>query len=323
MEKTNIEQFIASKKDWGSPNGLIRQDFERLLDAFAADGLVFSNEAQFQLKLGDVLQKMNPDWRVKLEAVSIARPSPFFAEGPLERKNDNPNYPHDRHGEIIDVEKIETDIVIEGEKPNDNVAIELKYKNAQVTDSIGNEDGVGTTGVLYTNGSENVPLFSQGAPNIGAHEFLEDVERLERLVAHGNRSIVTSGDGERHEIADHIVYGFAGKTIARGFAIIITNDQKYIKQGHSVVYSDFFFPQEKARIGGKQLMAQTEKYEPIDWNKWEELTGKVPEKGLEKKLPVKLSFQYDYQWHKYDLKGWKEKTSSTVHPLKYLILIIQ
>jgi len=333
---TAIEKFIKTKI-WKNPKDLTDEDFRGLLDAFAADDLLFSNEAQFQLKLGSVLQSMNPNWKVKLEAVSIAQPSPFFADGPLEPKNenDNPNFPHDRKGKIVQVEKIETDIVIEGAEPDDNVAIELKYKNAQINKSIKNKAGIETTGVCYSKGSENIPLFSQGAANIGAHEFLEDVERLERLV-YQRRSIVTTEKGERHEVDDAISYGFGGKTIAKGFAIIITNDKGYYEKGKSVVYRPFFFPDfenkeghdsDKNKIGGRQLMAQIEEGNPLNWKEWKQLRGKevgqnskMPsEHNLTAKLPVKLCGVYRYQWRSYGLDGWK---GTRKYRLKYLILTI-
>gem|GEM_PF-3849272 len=80
-----------------------------------------------------------------------------------------------------------------------------------------------------------IPLFAQGAEDDGSYKFLQDVERLERLI-YDKRSIAFSpqkhvhkGNPAQMDISDHIVYGIQNRKITRGFAIIVTNESAYWK----------------------------------------------------------------------------------------------
>lgn len=108
---------------------------------------------------------------------------------------------------IDNTEKMYTDIVVKNDDGT-YTAIELKYKLQE------------KNLVYTTNTSHTYHTFKQGANNNGRYAYLQDVERLERLIH--NR--VTTSD-PAHE---NITFNFdSSKKVTKGYAIIISNDQNY------------------------------------------------------------------------------------------------
>jgi hypothetical protein len=104
-------------------------------------------------------------------------------------------------------EKMYTDIVVKNDDGS-YTAIELKYKLQE------------KNLVYTTKTSHTYHTFKQGANNNGRYAYLQDVERLERLIH--NRVITSDPTHEK------ITFNFDHrKKVKKGYAIIISNDQNY------------------------------------------------------------------------------------------------
>lgn len=199
------------------------EHLDAIMRYFANKRILFTNEAQFQLDLAVLLERI-PSFKghVKLEVVSCGMASPYFKAGGLWSKTKNiVNYPLKKSGEPK-WEKYYTDIVIEN--PDDkegDIAIELKYKTMDVADCLCPKEMSQLqkiNNVTYRIGEEMIPVFSQGAADLGSYQYLEDIERLERLVCQKERKV---------EYEDNLTFGFAGRKVQKGFAIIMSNCKTY------------------------------------------------------------------------------------------------
>jgi|GEM_PF-5262514 hypothetical protein len=94
--------FINKNKSSLKVSGFNKNCVKKIIDAYAKDGIIFSNEKQFQLKFAETPEGLdNFKGRVKLEAESIDKASPYFAEGPMDETAgaisvDKFNYPHSK-----------------------------------------------------------------------------------------------------------------------------------------------------------------------------------------------------------------------------------
>lgn len=111
------------------------------------------------------------------------------------------NYADFKQKPKSDREKFYTDIVIEFDN-NNYVAIELKYKTDEAS---------------YKYNNVTIQTFPQGAYDNGTYDFLKDVERIERFVSDVNDN-------------RHIDFNFdVNKKVVKGYALILTNDNKYLE----------------------------------------------------------------------------------------------
>lgn len=133
-----------------------RETLIEIINGFAKDGKVFSNEQDFQFELALALKKEAEVEEVKLEAVSFPR---------------NPGILTIQEDGSLDVNKIQreyTDLIV---KTTDGLyyAIELKFKGADKP-------------YLYKSMAfGNVAVLKHGAEHFNAYRFLNDVSRLERI----------------------------------------------------------------------------------------------------------------------------------------------
>lgn len=133
-----------------------RDTLIRIINGFARDGKVFSNEQDFQFELALALKNEAETEEVKLEAVSFEK-----SLGSLTVQDD---------GSLkVDKTKREyTDLIV---KTKDGLyyAIELKFKGADKP-------------YLYNSRAfGNVAVLKHGAEYFNAYRFLNDVSRLERI----------------------------------------------------------------------------------------------------------------------------------------------
>lgn len=133
-----------------------RETLIRIINGFAKDGKVFSNEQDFQFELALALKNEAETEEVKLEAVSFEK-----SLGSLTVQDD---------GSLkVDKTKREyTDLIV---KTKDGLyyAIELKFKGADKP-------------YLYNSRAfGNVAVLKHGAEYFNAYRFLNDVSRLERI----------------------------------------------------------------------------------------------------------------------------------------------
>lgn len=113
-------------------------------------------------------------------------------------------------------EKMYTDIVVKNRDDTSYTAIELKYK-------LQDNDLIYTT----QNGNKH-PTFKQGANNLGRYAYLQDVERLERLIY--DRTNIKNDPTHEHIAFNTFKFDKnKNKKVTKGYAIIISNDENYWK----------------------------------------------------------------------------------------------
>lgn len=134
-----------------------RETLIEIINGFARDGKVFSNEQDFQFELALALKNEAEIEEVKLEAAS-------FPQGAW-------NVDDIRNGKLLSVDKAQkeyTDLIV---KTTEELyyAIELKFKGADKP-------------YLYNSRAfGNVAVLKHGAEYFNAYRFLNDVSRLERI----------------------------------------------------------------------------------------------------------------------------------------------
>jgi hypothetical protein len=232
---------------------------KKIINEFAKEGKIFSNEAQFQFELAWALKEMGYD--VQLEVLS----------GKI-------------NNEIESIEdKMYTDIVVTDKDKKELYAIELKYKTAAPSNG---------KFIRYScDGKPDLYTFSQGAYDFGSYDFLKDVERIEKLVLNRNDKIPFN-------------FGFGNKEIAKGFAIILTNEWLYWKDRETTdqVYKDFYILDNNTKSG---------------------TLGQVDDSRGERKDQIYLKGNYKITWDNYILSEYKykkKKRQRKEYDFKYLIL---
>lgn len=229
-----------------------------LINEFADKGIVFTNESQFQFELGFALQKLF-DANGKNYEVKF--------EVLSLNKVDFTEFLEQTKDER---EKLYTDLVVE--MPKDRcVAIELKYKTAQNGD---------TKLFKYTVNDKDYIVFAQGAYDNGCYDFWWDVRRLEQLV-HKN-----------------IRYNFSNKNVVSGFAVIMSNEERYWTKPNrdDGYYKNFRLTDELPTIDTKR-----------QW--YNKATGQSVDNIENKKdprynRPIDIVGHYDIKWDNYNLRNY-------------------
>lgn len=167
------------------------------------------------------------------------------------------------------VKKFYTDIVIEQE--GYRVAIELKYKTAEY------------------NGS-GIELFDHGAVDLGRYDYLWDVFRIELLTNKSKQNIITPYTNNNNFQLD------VSKECNKGFAVLLTNENKYWKQKYIkspttpvTIDNQFRIGESDSKLFGKKLY-------------WGMKNGNYPPKtvaGTFRAQPIYLNVAYNYKWEDY------------------------
>lgn len=128
----------------------------KILDSFANNGKVFSNEQDFQFEFAKALDSLSEVVEVKLEVLSLT--IDWQSAQQLE----------DKKGKINKDKKEYTDIIVKL-KNDEYIGIELKFKTPN------------KICYYHTPQSGNVLTLAQDAHNINAYAFIEDIHRLEDI----------------------------------------------------------------------------------------------------------------------------------------------
>lgn len=219
---------------------------ETIINSFADKGLVFSNEQDFQFRLGVELNKLESVDGVYFEMLSLED----SFESLEDKIKNNPRFKLDRK------KKEYHDLVVKL-KDSKYVAFELKYKTPQKI-------------CFYETNSGKYFTFSQGAYDLAAYDFLEDVARLENI-------------NKRH-LPNNI-------KISKGYCIFLTNDKNYR-------FNDF---SESKIWKNYSLKADKEKGE------LKILSDKIPYLDKYNHITLNSNYKLSTFWHDYELKGFNGK----------------
>lgn len=211
-----------------------------IINGFAKDGKVFSNEQDFQFELALALKNEVEVDEVKLEAASFPRDSW------------NLNAIQDGRPFLADKTQREyTDLIV---KTKDGLyyAIELKFKGADKP-------------YLYNSKAfGDVAVLRHGAANINSYLFLKDITRLEKI-------------NSRHFARDF--------KIAKGFAIMLTNNKTYRNSNFENSMWREFPINEKRTIGNNKTLS-------LHRN----------DKNYKKYKDLEIKGSYRFNWEDYDLE---------------------
>lgn len=216
-------------------------ELKKIMLEFSKKPRIFNSEAQFQFELAWRINELF-DCDVLLEEISRI----YHSEKEL------------KSGEIKKyLKKDYTDIILK--KDDLCIAIELKYKTA----------------ILQL---EQLTLSHHGAVDLGAYDFMWDINRLQML----------TGKSE-----DETVYQIR---CDRGYAVILTNDKNYWKSNENNkkrIHREFVFCGDK---DGKGCLKQGEH----SWFDKDGKRGNYPDavKGF-RRNPINLRKDYQYQWTPY------------------------
>ena len=255
-----------------------------IISNFEKQGKIFTNEKQLQFELAFALKEKG--YFVECEVLSIGQ---------------------DELCENYKDKKLYTDIVVDlGD--NNYVAIELKYKLLQKK-------------IIYNVNGKKIFAFSQGAHNIGSHDFLADIERLERITKTIRK--------------DRLFFQFNPKNkVIKSFALIFTNDKNYyvpykesnnlnrdyklVGEKHGFIYS-YIAVDEKDKKIYRPKTSQKEKIIPI---KSKEDCYKYCGKINNNKLPILLTGTYKCDWKDYNVAMCANYGEKNYPKFKYLLLEI-
>ena len=165
-----------------------------------------------------------------------------------------------------------TDIIVYNEKTKEFIPIEIKYK---------------TKALKGTNVLKN-----HGAQDLGAYDFLWDVKRIEMLKTFS--CITSQGD----------TYNREGElsSLRRGFAIMVTNDESYLRHHPNSCAKNFYFEPRKTFYAGNA----------IDWDR----TNKsMFYRGTWRDAALTFSNNY--------ICNWNNTTAPTPHPEKMQYLVFE
>ena len=218
-------------------------------------------------------------------------------------------------------EKMYTDIIVENDDGT-YTALELKYK-------------LQNKNLVYKTGSNTTYYtFKQGANNLGRYAYLQDVERLERLI---HERYITNDP--THE---NITFNFdLRKKVTKGYAIIISNDQNYWKEISTDRLSSGFSLEHETTISSGYHTWQIKLDENDNWidgnsKVWSKIIpisnpGDRNKYMKQKKKPANLDYvildnDYDCKWEDYSpniiscLDYNSNKRQKENYEFKYLIL---
>ena len=134
---------------------MTKTNLVNIITQFAKDGIVFSNEQDFQFVLGTEIQKLACVKKVHFECLSLNRP--FMSLKGLSTKSPV----------FASLNKQYHDLLVELEDET-SIVIELKYKTSEAL-------------CTYCTKAGNFMTFPQGAHAMGCYNFLTDVSRLENI----------------------------------------------------------------------------------------------------------------------------------------------
>lgn len=168
--------------------------------------------------------------------------------------------------------RLYTDIIVYNEETKEFIPIEIKYKTNALKGS-------------------NV-LKNHGAQDLGAYNFLWDVKRIEMLKTPS--STTPQGDRCNREIElSHFI---------RGFAVLVTNDNSYLRHHPNSCAKNFYF------VPGKTFYAGN----AVDWDRTNPSTFYI---GTWRNAALTFSNNY--------ICNWNNTTAPTPHPEKMQYLIFE
>ena len=235
-----------------------------ILDSLAAAGKVFSNEQDFQFEFAKALDALNEVVEVKLEALSLS-----VNWKTVQQLANN-------KGKINRDKKEYTDIIVKLDN-GEHIAIELKMKTPDK--------------ICYyqTNGSGNVLTMAQGAYDINAYEFINDIQRLENI-------------NSRHFFKDF--------KITKGYAILLSNNPNYR-------YNDFH----RSKIWKNYSICNGKILHPNGLKFGNNLVQYKTKNKIYKEIKLRNSYQLN--WRDYQLASYNDyqDKSKSSHPgFSYLVV---
>lgn len=244
---------------------------EKCINSFVNDGIIFTNESQFQFALAMKIKETLPDSAVYLE-------QPIFLKDISSNKI---------------IEKMYIDIVVEYN--NKLYPIEVKYKTT-------NKE------VIYckTNSSEKYYTFNQGAADCGSYDFIWDIKRIERLVLEkGLEDKYIKWIKGKHFETNYenieFVYPTFGENpdFDRGFVIMITNNKSYYsKNRKDNCYWKNFILQDQETINGTLHWANNDEniYDyknASEAKEWKKIKNGC---GISRCKPIDLKGEHLLEW---------------------------
>lgn len=287
---------------------LTYNDLKNIIEGFAENGKIFSNEAQFQFALAQAIKEYFKDGNceVLLEHLILVK----------DKKDDDKSEDNKK--------RIKMYIDIIAKIDNNYYPIELKYKTTDKN-------------IEYQkNDSSKAYTFKQGAEDIGSYDYIKDIYRIEQLVLGKNdkeRLTVKFNGNDTDFEEPYFDYTSLGKAIKfeKGFAIIITNDNKYnkefindifqLKKDGSHYYWEQFFLSDNRVLKGNLHWVDTNG-DKIEDNNHREKEKIIKSVSAARFNPIILQGRYILKWEKYNVKGYKENSSIKKYPFKYLVVEI-
>ena len=251
-----------------------------IIEGFAREGKIFSNEAQFQFAFAWAIK--NND---KTKNANVMLEQPIF----LKNKNDD-----------TIIEKMYIDIIVELD--GKYYPIELKYKTAAQ-----NKEYEIKNTKYYT--------FTQGATESGSYDFIWDIKRLERLFnkmedKHYQWKSGLSTTSKEDIILDYTSLG-KSPNFKTGFAIIITNNPNYNKNRKADCFWKNFSLVHNRNLSGKLSWFDAENdctNDFIDLKNDSVFFKKVKSNcGQSRCKPIDIKGAYTLNWKTYPIEGLPEK----------------
>ena len=184
-----------------------------IMNTFAEDEIIFSNEQDFQFELSKKLLNEEDIVNIKLEALSTSQDWEEIETLAREKKK------------LEKAKKDYTDLIVTT-KDKKHYAIELKYKTPEKL-------------CYYETKNGKMFTMSQGAYDIGAYQFINDIYRLENI----NERFFSKQD-----------------SITKGYAILLTNDKNYRyndfkrkadKNDKHGVWSEYSIDETRTKLNGE------------------------------------------------------------------------
>lgn len=273
-------------------------DLKNIIEGFAKNGKIFSNEAQFQFELAFAIKNKFENSEIYLEHLVLV-------------SDDTEN-----NTQIL---KMYIDIIVKID--NDYYPIELKYKTANERIEYQRSNG----GKVYT--------FNQGAPDTGSYDFIKDINRLEQLVyGFNNEELRVVSKGKETKIfnprLDYTSLIIDENSLQKGFAIMITNNEKYFdKTSYKTSYWENFSlsgddNNSKELKGNLYWIVDNHEIKENDnYENYKKQLGKIVNSvSLSRSKPIKLQGTYTLNWEDYDVKGYDNQNDDKKHSFKYLIV---
>lgn len=179
-------------------------DILTILESLQKERHVFANEIDFQISMCEIIKK-----EMYEESIHVVPEFTYLGEHLDDKRRNNPN----------DEKKNYCDIVVydDNTKNKDAVVIELKYK---VTTKYVNDAFKYQVTPRNPKGQSDLShycLSNQGADDVGSLLFLEDMYRVQKIMANIDSSTEK--------------YHLQGLNPIKGYCIFLTNDPSYLNTG--------------------------------------------------------------------------------------------